>query len=156
MAMALVHEKLCQSKDLSKIDFPEYIHSLIIYLFESYYLKREQVQLKMQIEEVALDIETSIPLGLIINELVSNSLKHAFPGHRNGEIRIILSGTNDEKFDYVLTIGDNGVGFPEDLELQNSGGLGMVLVNSLVNKLKGVVEMDRNNGTTFTLKFKKL
>ena len=154
-AMALTHEKLYESKDLSKIDFREYIHSLIIHLFDSYSLKTGQVQLKMQIEDVVLDIETAIPLGLIINELVSNSLKHAFPAGRNGELQVILGKSEDKEYDYILIAGDNGIGFPDHLDFQHSNSLGMVLVHSLVKKLKGVIDLERKDGTRFTIKFKK-
>ncbi len=154
-AMALIHEKLYESKDLSKIDFREYIHSLIIHLFDSYSLKSEQVQLKMQIEDVVLDIETAIPLGLIINELVSNSLKHAFPASRKGEIQVNLKYSENEEYDHILTVEDNGVGFPDHLDFRACDSLGMVLVHSLVKKLKGVLDLERKNGTSFTIKFKK-
>ena len=156
LAMALIHEKMYQSESLSQINFGEYINSLITSLFQSYYLKQGKVRLKTQIEEVTLDIDTAIPLGLILNELISNSLKHAFPGDKRGELRINLKECNEEEYDYTLIIGDNGVGLPDGLDVQNSGSLGIVLVNSLIRKLKGVVDLDRKNGTTFTIKFKKL
>jgi len=156
LAMALIHEKMYQSKDLSKINFREYINSLITSLYDSYYLEPGQVELKTQIEDVALDIETAIPLGLILNELISNSLKHAFPDHHRGELRINLKESDDKEYDYTLIVGDNGVGFPGGMDFQNSGGLGMVLVQSLVKKLKGVIDINRKDGTTFTITFKKL
>lgn len=154
-AMALIHEKLYESKDLSKIDFREYIHTLIMYLFDSYSLKSGQVQLKMQIENVVLDIETAIPLGLIINELVSNSLKHAFPASRKGELQVNLRESEDEEYDYTLIVRDNGVGFPDHLDFHAGDSLGIVLVHSLVKKLKGVIDMEKKVGTSVTIKFKK-
>ncbi len=155
-AMALIHEKLYESRDLSQIDFQEYIHSLVAHLFESYSLRSDLVQLKMQIEDVTLDIDTAIPLGLLISELVSNSVKHAFPHHRKGELRINLSESEDEEYDYTLIIEDNGVGFSGGPDFQDSKTLGMVLISSLVKKLKGIMALDRKNGTRFTIKFKKL
>ena len=155
-AMALIHEKLYESRDLSQIDFQEYIHSLVAHLFESYSLRPDIVQLKMKIENVALDIDTAIPLGLLINELVSNSLKHAFPQNRKGELRVHLSQSEDEEYDYTLIIEDNGVGFSGGTDFQDSKTLGMVLISSLVKKLKGIMDIGRKNGTRFTIKFKQL
>lgn len=156
--MALIHEKLYQSRDLSRIEFREYVQSLVTYLFELYSLQSEQVQLNMQIEDVVLDIDTSIPAGLIINELVSNSLKYAFPDFRKGELRIILEKSKEEErdYDYTLIVGDNGIGLPRDLDFRESGTLGMVLVNSLVKQLNGVIDLDTQGGTTYTIKFQKL
>jgi PAS domain S-box-containing protein len=155
-AMALIHEKLYESKDLVKVDFHEYIQSLITYLFDSYSLKTEQVLLKIQIDDVSLNIETAIPLGLLINELVSNSLKHAFPSGRKGALLVNLWEIEDEEYDYTLIVEDNGVGLPDSLDFQDSNSLGMVLVYSLVKRLKGVIDLDRKDGARFTVKFKKL
>jgi PAS domain S-box-containing protein len=154
--MALIHEKLYESKDLAKIDFREYIQSLTAFLFDSYSLKPEQIQLKMQMGEVFLDMETAIPLGLLINELVSNSLKYAFPHKRRGELLVKLEEIEDEEYDYTLIVRDNGVGFPDHLDSHACDSLGMVLVHSLVKKLKGVIDLERKDGTGFTIKFKKL
>jgi two-component sensor histidine kinase len=155
-AMALIHERLYESRDLSQIDFQGYIHSLVAHLFESYSLKPDYVQLKMQVEDVALDIDTAIPLGLLINELVSNALKHAFPNDRKGDLRVSLGESEDEAYDYTLIVEDNGVGFPGGADFQDSQTLGMVLISSLVKKLKGIMDLDRKNGTRFAIKFKKL
>ncbi len=157
-AMALIHEKLYESRDLSKIDFQEYIQNLVLYLFDSYSLESEKVRLKMQVEDVALNIETAIPLGLIINELVSNSFKYAFPGNRKGELHVNLGKGEDEEYDYdyTLIVKDNGIGFPEGLDFQNSDTLGMLLVNTLVTQLHGIIELNRKDGTRFTIKFKEL
>ncbi len=155
-AMALIHEKLYESKDLSKIDFREYISSLITSLLDSYYLNPGQVRLNMQIKDIELDFGRAIPLGLIINELVSNSLKHAFPENRKGELKINLGVSEDKEYDYTLIVKDNGIGFPEDLDIPNSNTLGIVLVNALTKQLHGVLDLDRKEGTTFTIKFKKL
>jgi len=154
--MALIHEKLYESRDLAKIDFREYIQNLAAYLFESYSLKPEQVKLKMQVEQVFLDMETAIPLGLLINELVSNSLKYAFPHNRKGELQINLEEIEEEGYEYTLIVRDNGVGFPDLLDFHACDSLGMVLVHSLVKKLKGVIDLERKDGTRFTIKFKKL
>jgi len=155
-AMALIHEKLYESRDLSKIDFREYICSLVNDLFDSYSTNKEQVLLKMKIEDAALGIETAIPLGLIINELVSNSLKYAFPGSREAEIQVKLEECKDEEYDYTLIVGDNGIGLPGELDFRDSKSLGMVLVCSLAKQLHGAIDLDRKDGTTFTIKFKQL
>jgi PAS domain S-box-containing protein len=157
--MALIHEKLYRSRGLSRIDFREYIQSLITYLFDSYSLQQEQVQLKMQIENVVLDIETAIPLGLIINELISNAFKHAFPGNRKGELLVNLEKSEDEEHDhdcYTLIVGDNGIGFPDGLDFRNSNSLGLELVFILVKQLRGVIDLEKENGTKFTINFKTL
>jgi two-component sensor histidine kinase len=153
--MALIHEKLYQSRDLEKINFSEYIRSLITYLFDSVSMKPGQVQLKMQIEDVALGINPSIPLGLIISELVANSFKHAFPGNRKGELQVSLGKSEDKEYDYTLVVRDNGIGFPDDLDFRSSDTLGMLLISTLVKQLRGVIDLERRGGTTFSIKFKK-
>jgi two-component sensor histidine kinase len=155
-AMALIHEKLYESKDLSKIDSREYISSLITSLLDSYHLNPGQVRLNMQIKDIELDIGRAIPLGLIINELVSNSLKHAFPDDRKGELQINLGVSEGKEYDYKLIVKDNGIGFPEDLDIINNDTLGMVLIKALIKQLRGVLDIDRREGTTFTINFKKL
>lgn len=153
--MALAHEKLYQSRDLSHIEIGEYIRSLVSHLFDTYYPQTGRVREKMEIEAVVMEIETAIPVGLIINELVSNSLKHAFP-NRAGEIRIDLAESKDEDYDYTLTVRDNGIGLPAGFDFRGSGTLGMVLVCTLVKQLHGVIDLDSENGTAFTIKFKRL
>ena len=99
-----------------------------------------------------LNIETAVPCGLIINELISNSLKYAFPEGRKGELKISVKKFND---DYELIISDNGTGFPEDLNYKNTDSLGLELVNSLIGQLDGTMSMDSNHGTTFKIIFKE-
>lgn len=156
-AMALVHEKLYQS-NLAKINFHDYIESLAEGLFATYSLNPGQLQLQIDIEDIDLDLETSIPLGLLINELVTNSLKHAFPEQKKGEIRIILRENKEveNEYNYTLVVSDNGISFPEDRDFRSSDSLGMLLVNSFVKQLRGVLELDRKKGTTITIKFKSL
>lgn len=155
-SMALVHEELYRSRDLSKISFAGYLHNLVAHLFDSHYLKPGQVRKEIQIENVVLDIETSIPLGLIISELISNSLKHAFPDFREGKIRVEMVKCENEEYDYTLMVRDNGAGFPPDVDYRESRTLGMVLVLTLVKQLHGTIDLDREKGTTFTIQFKKL
>jgi PAS domain S-box-containing protein len=147
-SMALVHEKLYQSENLSMIDFAEYIRSLASNLFRSYRANSSAITLKIHTGDVLLGIDTAVPCGLIINELISNSLKHAFPAGKEGEIRINLRSDNGT---FTLIISDNGVGFPKDLDFRNAETLGLQLVTALVKQLKGTIELDRSGGTEFKI-----
>jgi two-component sensor histidine kinase/HAMP domain-containing protein len=149
-SMALIHEKLYQSGDLSKIDFGEYIQNLVDYLFRSYGVNSNNIVFKKSVNGMLLGIHTAIPCGLIINELVSNSLKHAFPGNRHGEIRLDLH-QNDDRFE--LVVSDDGIGFPKDVDFRNTESLGLQLVNSLTNQLDGTIEMEDGDGASFRIVF---
>jgi two-component sensor histidine kinase len=151
--MALIHEKLYQSEDLTKIDFAEYIRSLTFHLFHSYSVDQSTIGLSINSEDVLFDIDTSIPCGLIINEILSNSLKYAFPKGRKGKINIDLQLEGEK---CILIIGDNGVGFPEGLDFQNTETLGLRLVNILVSQINGVITIDTKEGTSFKIEFAKL
>jgi two-component sensor histidine kinase len=107
----------------------------------------------LEIGKYELGIETAIPLGLIINELVSNSLKHAFKENITGDLKIILEKDNDI---YTLTVKDDGIGLPADFDFENASSLGMLLVNSLVNQLEGEIMVDNNRGTIIRINFKEL
>jgi PAS domain S-box-containing protein len=152
--MALVHEKLYQTKDLSRIDFAEYIRSLAAYLFRTYQTEAGRVQLKTDMDKTFLDVNTSIPCGLIVNELVSNALKHAFPDERKGEIAIELR--ESEGGTLRLTVRDNGIGFPEGVDLWTTDSLGLQIVTLLVDQIDGKIDVKRDRGTVFTLTFKPL
>ena len=153
-AMALVHEKLYQSKDLTKVNLAEYLQKEVADLFRSYGVSSEAIKLKIDTDDVFLNIDTAIPCGLIINELVSNSLKHAFPDGREGEIRIEVRSEGDGQF--TLIVGDNGVSFPKDLDFRNTETLGLQLVTTLVAQLGGTIELERDGGTTFKIKFSEI
>ena len=167
-SMALIHEKLYQSEDLTKIDFAEYIKSLTFHLFHSYSVDPSTVELSINFKDVLFDIDTSIPCGLIINELISNSLKYAFPVTKRQELENgSFANHNSQKGEisvdfqlegekYVLTISDNGVGFPEGLDFQNTETLGLRLVNILVSQINGVITLDKSEGTSFKIEFTKL
>ena len=146
--MALVHEKLYRSDDISHIILSEYIRNLVTILLDFYVLDRKLVTAKVEMKDITLNIDTAIPIGLMINELVSNSLKHAFPEGRTGEIAISV-----QKVDHILTIvyRDNGVGIPEGFDWRNAPSLGLRLVISLVEQLSGTIELNRNQGTEFTI-----
>ncbi len=158
-SMALIHEKLYQTKDLAKVDLGEYIHNLASYLFRSYTAHAGAIQLQVQADNVFLGIDTAVPCGLIINELVSNALKHAFPDNASGEIQIELrvdgafNPQPDQEQPFILSVRDSGVGFPADIDFQNTASLGLQLVNTLVNQLDGTIELHYNKGTEFKIQF---
>jgi two-component sensor histidine kinase len=151
-AMALVHEKLYQSADVAKINLDDYIRNLGNSLVTFYDMEGKGISITTDIQEIPLTINTAIPVGLIINELVSNSLKHAFPDGRDGEISIAIQRTN-----HMLTLlyKDDGVGIPDDLDWRNAKSLGLRLVVSLVEQLQGTVELDRSSGTAFKIIIKE-
>lgn len=156
LAMSLIHEKLYQVTDLSKVNVRDYIQNLVIHLFKSYSQEPGKVQLKMEVKEIFLDINTSIHLGLIINELVSNSLKHAFPGKKKGMIEVYLGKSNKEEDKNILIIRDNGVGIAESVDWRCASSLGMQIIHSLVKQLHGDIAIDKKDGAAFTIRFKKL
>jgi PAS domain S-box-containing protein len=153
-AMSLVHEKLYQSRDLSKIDLAGYIQSLAIHLFHVYLADPDQVRLETDFEEVLLDINSAVPCGLILNELISNSLKHAFPEGRKGLIRIGLKRGSDGTI--ILRVADDGIGFPKDLDFRQLESLGLQIAKLLVGQIEGMIELDRTNGTAFTVTFREI
>ncbi|BAY43502.1 two-component hybrid sensor and regulator [Scytonema sp. HK-05] len=150
-SMALIHEHLYQSPELSQIDFGEYIHSLTNNLFRCYGMSQKTIALKIETHGIKLTLDTAIPCGLLINELVSNSLKYAFPEDRGGEIIIrLVLGTNDT---ITLTVGDSGIGIPETLDWQNTNSLGLRIVHNLTKQLKANILLERSSGTTFHITF---
>jgi PAS domain S-box-containing protein len=153
-SIALIHERLYQSRDLETIDFAAYVNQLTTDLFCTYDVPQEDVALKVNIEGVSLDIDTAIPCGLIISELVANVLTHAFPGGRKGEVGVtLLPPVNGQ---YTLTVCDSGVGLPEDFDLESPKSLGLQLVIDLTSQLRGTIKMDPSAGTCFTIAFTTL
>ena len=150
-SMALIHEKLYQSQDFEKIDFGEYVRSLTRNLILSYGVRPDKVKLQMNIDDIILNIGYAIPLGLIINELFSNSLKYAFPNDKSGKIIVNLQKENDE---FVLKVSDDGVGFPPNFDMENSNTLGMELIHTLSRQIKATMEFIGENGSTFIFRFK--
>jgi len=173
-SMALVHERLYQADDLSRIDFSEYVRELASHLIKSYSVDVSAITLRIDADDIALDVDTAVPCGLIVNELISNSLKHAFPadparetdghgraGHQptgtawdrrgvqRGEIYVELR--SEENGQIQLLVGDNGVGFPKGVDFRNMESLGLLLVNSLVRQLRGTVELRNKIGTEFSI-----
>jgi two-component sensor histidine kinase len=151
-AMALVHEKLYQSTDISRITLDDYIRFLGNNLFKFFGIKGNDITLTMDIQHISLAINTAIPVGLMINELISNSLKHACPGGRKGEISIAINRENNS---LSILFRDTGVGIPQDLDWQNAKSLGLRLVVSLVEQLQGTIELDRTAGTAFKIVVKE-
>jgi PAS domain S-box-containing protein len=149
-SMALVHEKLYQSEGLSGIDFQDYITDLVEELHNSYYLGG-RVAIVINAKNILVDIDDAIPCSLIIHELVSNAMKHAFPDERTGNITIEFFRNGG---DNVLRIRDDGVGLPDGFDYQDTGSLGLQLVNALTQQLRGSIEVDTSNGTAFTIVFR--
>jgi PAS domain S-box-containing protein len=155
-SMALIHEKLYLSKNLSFINFSEYLRDLITNIFNSYRLKLNSIGMELNIDELETNVDIAVYLGLIVNELVSNSFKHAFPngkGYDNstGVLAVCLNRTGENK--YTIIVRDNGCGFPENLDFHNTNSLGMQLVHALVDQIRGTIEIKRGIGTEFILTF---
>jgi PAS domain S-box-containing protein len=152
-SMALVHEQLYASKDLARIDIVGYVRALSQELFQAYKIDPGKIDLIVQTDgDVYVDINKAIPCGLILNELVSNALKHAFPGDGSGELRIIIHETKNKEMEIVVR--DNGLGLPDDVDIHQPRSMGLYLVNGLVKKqLEGQIEVRRDNGTEFRIKF---
>jgi PAS domain S-box-containing protein len=149
-SMAFIHERLYQSGDLARIDFKEYLQSLTDYLFRSYSADPDSIRLGVSVEDVQLPVNSVIACGLIVNELVSNSLKYAFPGGRRGSISI---GMHPGAGTIVLTVSDDGVGLPDGLDFRKTESLGLQLVTALVEQLDGHMDVDRSGGVRFVITF---
>jgi two-component system response regulator len=152
--MAFVHEKLFRSKDLSKINFSEYIEDLVVHLFQTFQINSGRIQFKPELENIYLDINTANPVALLVNELVSNALKHAFPGGRKGEIQVHFASLENKKI--KLLIKDNGIGFPKGLDFRKAETLGLQIVMSLVGQIEGTIDLDCQKGTEFKIVFSEL
>jgi len=152
-SISLIHENLYHSDDLAHINFEAYTTGLITDLFDSYGVNSKKIRLKLDIDNVTMGIETAIPCGLIINELVSNSLKHGFLGLEKGEINVELHRLHDETFS--LIISDTGNAFPESVNLVNNETLGLELIKNLVHQLDAQLKFDRKN-KEFNIIFKEL
>ena len=149
-SIALFHEKLYQSKDLARVDIAEYLKGLSTGLFATYGIHPDQVVLSARIDDIPMGVDAAISCGLIVNELLSNALKHAFPEGRRGEVRIEL---HDEGPQVMLEVTDNGIGFPRALDFQSQNTLGLRLVRILAEQLRGTIELDRREGTRFVVRF---
>ena len=153
-SIALVHERLYQSKDLGRIDFKEYVVRLTNDLFRSYGVNQSIIKLDININDIFINIDNAVPCGLIINELISNSFKYAFPNYeeekKTGVIRIDFGKNGGNEF--MLVVSDNGIGMPEGYTENKKHSLGLQLVDTLIAQLEGSLEMDIHSGTSFKIK----
>ena len=151
-SMALVHEKLYQSTNLSAIDLADYLRSLSELLYRSSAITPEKVEIDVTGGDIYLEIDDAVPCGLIVNELLSNALKHAFPDNRAGKIEIGLTERDDGSI--FLTVQDDGVGLPAGFRMEAAGTLGLQLVQGLVQQIDGTIDVKRHsNGTEFDVAF---
>ncbi len=151
-SMALIHERLYESRDFSSIEFFEYIKSLtkeLVYIYDA----NRSISIKYDVDKIFLDINTAIPFGLILNELVTNALKHAFPDKKEGKVEIIFKELGHNKYD--LKVIDNGIGLKKDLKISKFKSLGLRLINLLVEQIDGTLKISEKNGTIFNITFPK-
>lgn len=154
-SIALIHEKLYQTEDLVQLDLAQYIRSLAEYLIHSYRTRPELIKLDVKVDDMRLNVDTAIPVGIIVNELVSNSLKHAFPSDEQpGEIQIELRQLTPGEA--TLRVKDNGPGLPAEVDITTTTSLGLQLVSMLAGYMQGRVEIVRNNGTLFEVRLRVL
>ncbi|AKB47919.1 sensory transduction histidine kinase [Methanosarcina sp. Kolksee] len=169
MSIALIHEELHEGRGNDTINFSSYIKRLVENLFQTYKLGNVNTILNIELEEnIFFDMDIAVPLGIIINELVSNSLKYAFLGRDNGKIQIKLYKEDSAEYankeqentkesfnvtDFVLIVSDNGIGIPDEFYLEDSNSLGLQLVETLVDQLGGKIELKRSFGTEFCIRF---
>ena len=154
-AIATVHEKLYQSESLMKIDVREYLQDLAEHLLIGTRGKTGGIELIIDIKDISCGIDTAVPLGLIVSELVSNSLKHAFPDGRTGSIMISFKRILGDEFE--LTVADNGVGMPRDLSEMRSETLGLSVVKSLADQVHAEIRLfDRTKGTNYRFRFREV
>lgn len=168
-SMAIIHEELYKGNEIDTLDFAAYLRKLTADLLNSYSIQKESIELKLDLEKICLGMDTAIPLGIIVNELVSNSLKHAFPEGTEGEILISLGRTdsfipdkgnsemaecvNGKNLPIKLIVADNGKGIPEGINLKTTESLGLQLVDILIDQIDGCIELKRGKGTEFTILF---
>ena len=150
-SMALLHESLYKSDNLARIDFREYIQQLADHLFRSYGVAAERIHLRAEMDPVFLNMDNAVPCGLLINELISNSLKYAFPNERNGEIHVGVRSVDDH---VKVTVADDGVGLPAGFDWANARSLGLRLVRTLAQQLEATLEHVAGSGTRFQLTFR--
>ena len=150
-SMALIHEKLYQSHDLARIDFADYLRSLTRNLQQSFARKSAGVQIAVEVEEIMLGVDSAVPCGLIVNELVTNCFKYAFPPESSGEIHITMARIAGAGL--RLSVSDNGVGFPKHVDFRNTNSLGMQIINTLAEQLDGTIQMTNGCGTKFEISF---
>ena len=149
-SIALFHEKLYQSRDLGRVEIADYLKGLANGLFATYGVNPDDIVLAVDTEDIPLGVDAAISCGLIVNELVSNSLKHAFPERRKGQVEVTLRSAGT---DVVLEVADNGAGFPANLDFRSPGTLGLKLVAIFAEQVGGTMDLTREHGTRFSLRF---
>jgi PAS domain S-box-containing protein len=149
-SMALAHEQLYQSKNLADVRLPEYVGNLVGEIEQVFRSGKKTIHCRVDVDDIDLDIEQVVPCGLLITELVSNALQHAFPGSRTGTVRVEMHRRNGL---LSLTVGDDGVGLPADLDVAAAGTLGLQLVRALTDQLDGTLELARRTGAEFRVTF---
>ncbi len=160
-SIALVHEELYQSNNLARINFNNYIRRLLAHLFQIYAVNSDNITLRLNIDKIAFTIDTTILCGIIINELVCNALKYAFPGNTKGliwvELNFVgLANSQPENNQFILVVGNEGIKLPESIDLFRSKSLGWQLIRILVAQLEGQIEVERHQGTVFKIRFSEL
>jgi len=150
ISMSLIHQSFYQSNNLTDVDFTAYIRKLVDNLFNIFGVKRERVSLELNSPGYKISIDIAIPLGLLVNEVLSNSLKYAFPDERKGSIRIVLSESEDK---YKLMISDDGCGIPPDVNAKTSSSMGMTLIRMLCDQLDGKLHVNISSGTVYEMEF---
>jgi two-component sensor histidine kinase len=153
LSIALVHEKLYQSANLSHVNFSDYVSALLDNLFHTYDASQRGIRRSLEVGQIDLPIDVAIPCGLIVNELAINSLKHAFPQQRNGQVRVVLEEPSPGKL--RLVVADDGVGMPAHIDPRNTPSLGLDLVFTFADQLDAEVEVTRDGGTAFRFDFLK-
>jgi len=152
-SMALVHETLYRSKNLAQINASVYLGRLVMNIAGSVRGEARNVSVDTEIEELAIGIDVAVNCGLILNELLSNCFKHAFPDGRDGEVKISFSRIKRDLVELAVT--DNGVGIPPELDIAKVTTFGLDLVKELVSRIKGEISCDRNHGTEFRIRFRE-
>ena len=150
-SMSFIHENLYRTKDFNKIDFTEYIENLTKSMIHSYQYSENNISLILDLDNVLLSIDISIPCGLIINELLSNALKYAFPIKKTGTILISVKKQSNKRIQIIVE--DNGVGYTKGLDSENEGSLGMLLVRTLIEQIDGKIELLKHSGTKYLITF---
>ncbi|SKB27689.1 sensor histidine kinase [Maribacter arcticus] len=157
IAMAMVHEMLYMRKDISHIEYKSYVQELSEYLIRSIKGIDNNINLIIDIPDIKLGIDTAIPLGLLINESLTNALKYGIEGDEEGDINIKLQKDSEKENCYILEIGDNGIGFPETINYKNTKSLGLKLIHNLTRQLRGTIERDASKrGTNYIIKFQEI
>lgn len=151
-SMALIHQNLYREGNIKSVLMEDYIQNLAQNLFDSYNIQKDKVKLKTDIDHLNLDVDTVIPLGLIVNELISNSLKYAFKGRESGELAVVLKQKNNE---LMLEVRDNGNGFPEDWNSRPDQSFGYKLIKAFAQKLKARLDMYNDNGACVSMHITK-